>query len=91
VQTNYIAKVWLGVPMPMDDIVRVLGLSDPKTYRYGSLEKVVGRVGERLWIVHLSWGSWDDAEKVKVFAIPGMDVEEADAVEVHVNQLLGGK
>ena len=87
---NYIAKVWLKTPMSMDNIADLLGMRDTKAFTTDlTSEKLVGRVGDRLWVLNLSWGKWNAVEKIKVYAIPGMSSREADEVEEHIQQLLG--
>ena len=90
-QQHYIAKVWLDSPMSMDEIANRLGLQDIKNYTTDlPSEKIVGRVGDRLWIIHLSWGTWREASKIKVYAIPAMSDKEADIAEEHINHVLNG-
>jgi len=87
---QYIAKVWLREPMSMPEIADALQLRDVELRPAD--ERIHGTVpnGElkREWIIKLSWGTWNRAEKVKVFCIPPMLTHKAILAEEHIRNVL---
>lgn len=87
---QYIAKVWLQKPMSMPEIAAALNLQ--KIELRPADERVHGIVRdgqlEREWVIKLSWGTWDRAEKIKVFCIPPMLTSAAVLAEEHIRQTL---
>lgn len=88
-QHTYIALVALRNPMSVDEIAARLGLQDVKHYTTDlSAPKLVGRVGDRLWIIHLSQGTWKRAVEIRVYAVYGMSSNEASTTEERIESLL---
>lgn len=90
--TQYIAKVWLKEPMSMPAIAQALGLKNVKFYQ--AHERFTGNPSEdskRELTIRISWGSWDEVEKIKVYAEPPMLDADADLAEEHMMRVLGGK
>ena len=90
--TSYIAKVWLKEPMSMPSIAIALNLHNVKLDQ--AHDRFTGNSEEdskREFTVRVSWGSWDAAEKIKVYAEPPMLDADADLAEEHMMRVLGGK
>ena len=83
---EYISKVWLKEPKPLDKVAEILGLDEINLF---STEDIVGTMKFKgqtiLVLIHLSWGEIDRVKKIRIFAhhIDNVDSDELDTIFIN--------
>jgi len=67
---QYIGKVWLEKPCPLEDVGKKLGLFDTKQYGedlIGYYRPEATDFGRAIILIHISWGELEMVEKIRVW------------------------
>lgn len=76
---EYISKVWLKEPKPLDKVAEILGLDEINLFTMKFKGQTI------LVLIHLSWGEIDRVKKIRIFAhhIDNVDSDELDTIFIN--------